>query len=65
MGFSYVIYNGKQYLSCDFCGGFIKDGHTKSVVKKPCPFGYCQAYATCNICNSKNNRELHIKEMLG
>lgn len=63
MGFCYAInWKGNEVLSCDFCGGFKEDSKgTLSVRKIRCPFEYCQAYATCNNCRSKNNKELHIK----
>lgn len=46
MGFSYSINprTGRQSLACDFCG-------TSGGVRKiRCPYGYCQAWATCPAC---------------
>lgn len=63
MGFTTTInpYTNREVLCCDFCGGYVGDNKTKFVRKKKCPFEYCQAYATCDNCWNKNNKELHLK----
>ena len=43
MGFSYT-YLG---LCCDFCSN---SGSKQNVRKIQCPYGFCQAWACCNIC---------------
>jgi hypothetical protein len=46
MGFSYSAYG----LCCDFCGA---DHTTRKYVKKiDCPYGFCQAWATCDQCRA-------------
>ena len=51
MGFSY----GYWGLCCDFCGA---QRNTRKYVKKiDCPYGYCQAWATCDLCRAK---KLHM-----
>ena len=47
MGFSYSAYG----LCCDFCD---HDKSTRKYVKKiDCPYGYCQAWACCDVCRAK------------
>lgn len=54
MGFSYV----GRALCCDFCGGFTGDAKgTIQVRKMPCPYGYCQAWATCHGCRLKGTHK--------
>lgn len=49
MGFSY----GYWGLCCDFCGA---QRNTRKYVKKlPCPYGWCQHWACCDICRLKKN----------
>jgi len=43
MGFVYSQYG----LCCDFCG---KSKPEFNVRKIACPYGYCQAWATCKLC---------------
>ena len=63
MGFVTKInpYTNREVLCCDFCGKSTGDYGITFVRKKRCPFGYCQAYATCNLCWEKNNKEMHLK----
>ncbi len=52
MGFSYGYFG----LCCDFCGA---QRNTREYVKKiECPYGYCQAWACCNVCRVK---KLHMQ----
>jgi len=62
MGFTTKInwQTGREVLCCDFCGKSLGDPGIKFVKKKSCPFGYCQAYATCNNCWPKNNKKIHL-----
>lgn len=61
MGFSTTInpFTNREVLSCDFCGksNWQLNGYAsgkKTWVKKiACPYGYCQAWATCNECHNK------------
>lgn len=47
MGFSYSAFG----LCCDFCGA---DKSTRKYVKKiSCPYGYCQAWACCEVCRAE------------
>lgn len=47
MGFSYSAYG----LCCDFCE---QDKSTRKYVKKiECPYGYCQAWAVCDVCRTE------------
>ena len=51
MGFSY----GHFGLCCDFCSA---QHNTRKYVKKiDCPYGYCQAWACCDVCRAK---KLHM-----
>lgn len=51
MGFSYGYFG----LVCDHCGA---QRNTRKYVKKiECPYGYCQAWACCDVCRSK---KLHM-----
>lgn len=43
MGFSYTQYG----LACDLCPAYLPSAKIKKV---PCPFGYCQAWAACEVC---------------
>ncbi len=47
MGFSYSSYG----LCCDFCNHDKSD--RKYVVKISCPYGYCQAWACCDVCRAE------------
>ena len=47
MGFSYC--EGK--LCCDFCHSF---GKTRKIA---CPYGWCQAWATCPDCKAKGKHK--------
>lgn len=56
MGFSYGLSyaTGRYRLACDFCDA--ADGTTR---KMRCPYGYCQAWATCKSCRQeKKHREI-------
>lgn len=66
MGFSTTInpYTNRQTLCCDFCGGFKgQDVYGKTVIKWvrkiPCPYGYCQAWATCDLCYAQGKHKEH------
>ncbi len=43
MGFSYTHLG----LCCDFCNN---SGPQQNVRKIACPYGWCQAWACCNVC---------------
>lgn len=57
MGFCYGRnpFTNRMQLACDFCS---KIGEVRKI---KCPFGYCQAYATCKACKPLNNKELHLR----
>jgi len=64
MGFTYGRnpYTNRMTLACDFCNGIKTDTHKDGglimwVRKIPCPYGYCQAWATCNICYKKGRHK--------
>ena len=46
MGFSYTHLG----LCCDFCNN---SGSQQNVRKISCPYGFCQAWACCNVCFEK------------
>lgn len=47
MGFSYSAYG----LCCDFCD---HDKSTRKYVRKiQCPYGFCQAWACCDVCRAE------------
>ena len=56
MGFSRVLnFTGRWVLACDFCGG-------NPSVKIRCPYGYCQAWATCKQCRKEKK---HLTSSVG
>ena len=54
MGFCYGTNyrTGRQCLACDFCSK--ADGTVKKI---PCPYGWCQAWATCAICKKQGKHK--------
>ena len=46
MGFIYATRNGRQVLACDVC----MDSPARKI---PCPYGYCQATASCANCKPR------------
>lgn len=47
MGFAYSAFG----LCCDFCDHDSRD--RKYVKKIECPYGYCQAWACCDVCRAE------------
>lgn len=57
MGFCYGVSlrTGRNQLACDFCDKIKDNGVTVKKIK--CPYGYCQAWATCNECKAKGKNK--------
>jgi hypothetical protein len=61
MGFTYAVnpHTGRECLACDFCNAYRGDEKgTKWVRKIPCPYGYCQAWATCDKCYAEGRHKV-------
>lgn len=52
MGFCTTINptTGREVLTCDFCGSY-------PARKMRCPYGYCQAWATCQGCKAEGKHK--------